>query len=643
MFRRTLSAAVLGALVLTVGSSAATSAPRLPNQKGGTNAAVIPKLVPGLPIVAGCELPDCYPAPIVPNTVDWQLSVQGPASSEVILRFQPTVAQAVRNNVAKGTARWESATDLHVPVGTLVLPGIPADPGHPAAVEPWVEAPAADRTSAPVSLTVRQVVGTTVVAGYSYRWDWPLPLPTPVSAGDLIMLAGKTDPWPFALMLDGLTGLSACLNDKLITGVDPRVHVTNVVPPTIGCASSEIGVFSRCNGMTLQPPFPRWTALANDHATVKLPSVVEIPAYFWNTRGTSAIESEVDAEIEADVGRANMILTSMDVGIRLRIEDIRSTSRAGAMCDMNDSEWNQFLSGRHESGKLNVYYTTLDGFGGRSCTKQDSSDPRIVNSVLVFPDSNNSGLAHELGHVLSLGAVGQVDGSTASAALGNANIMSSGGTDTEVRNCMTIGQAFRANLNSASAINRLGIRTSGTIRNCKDNASGDKCPALSLDTPRPFAELSYCGAGQPGGIGLAEGAAQLLEWLQCDDCEAPALGRYGPAIIQALEALLGSGPSAKMALQNRIHLELAYTLLVSNSDPCPKQLTKPRLIPLAQYMRLYGPRLAIRVRMRAATALAQIGTPAALDVLKRALTWNLSAEVKAHVALLLKTAPLPPR
>lgn len=189
----------------------------------------------------------------------------------------------------------------------------------------------------------------------------------------------------------------------------------------------------------------------------------------------------------------------------------------------------------------------------------------------------------------------------------------------------------------ASAALSLVLLTAG------ESVVSDECPSRTLDTPRQLPSWfgSFCGAGAPRW-GPDEVTA-LLDWLECDDCAVPALGSFAPGIIRALEALLEDGPSPARRTLNRIHLEQAHALLRAYADTCETGPLGSRPISKEQYMRLYEPRLAVRVRIKAATALAEIGSPEAREVLKRALSRNLPANVKAYVADLLARPPRKPR
>ena len=596
-----------------------------------------------MPIVAGCALPDCYPAPRIPTTVDWELTVSGPAGSEVILSFQPAVAGALRSGVPVANARWNTPTELHVPVGTSVLVGMPAGPGRPAVVYPKTAIPAVGRVPGPVALEVRQFAGRVVVAGYTYRWSWPFRPSAAGPGGDQITFSGKADPLASIVLLDGQVIPAGCLNDKLRATEGLHLGVGNFAPPTATCPSSEIGVFSTCNRMALQLS-PPWTPFP-DEAVVKLLPLVEIPVYFWTTRGprsdsatNESAFATVQEEVETDLARANMILTSMEVGIRFRAACIRSqfdgTSDAKASCVGFSELWEDFYQKvGYKEDSVNVYYTNpMAGNGGCWAGGVGNAGEKQLNTVLIFPQSNNATLAHELMHVLSL----RVEGSE---NWPDSNIMGGGG---DSRNCVTIGQAFRVNMNPGSAANRLGGRR-GLTRACDDDEASATCPARTLDTPRTLPGWfgSYCGAST--GKWEPDETAALLEWLECDDCPVPPLGGLGPAIVETLKALLEQGPSAASRMANRIHLEQAYALLLDYADTCATGRRDSKLISKEQFVRIYGSRHAVSLRMKAATALAEIGSPEARQVLKQALSWNLPADVTALLAELVTRPPHRPR
>jgi hypothetical protein len=123
------------------------------------------------------------------------------------------------------------------------------------------------------------------------------------------------------------------------------------------------------------------------------------------------------------------------------------------------------LAGLFDADRLNVYYSDLPATG-QFCGSGS-------NAIFVGSFANLATLAHEFGHAFTLQHV-SVGGQS---AFGTDNLMNGGGPPT--RNHVSLGQAFRCNVDSGSALNANGWRT-GPSRPC-----GADCPLLHHDWTRP--------------------------------------------------------------------------------------------------------------------------------------------------------------
>jgi len=118
-------------------------------------------------------------------------------------------------------------------------------------------------------------------------------------------------------------------------------------------------------------------------------------------------------------------------------------------------------------------------YTGRNC-KGDRS------VIFIGPAANLATLAHEFGHAFSLWG-GEEEGGHSDPADGfdNNNLMAGGGPPT--RSHVSLGQAFRFNVDERSWLNHNGVRD-GTTRLClaKQPAGPDRrCPPVGLDWTRP--------------------------------------------------------------------------------------------------------------------------------------------------------------
>ena len=136
-------------------------------------------------------------------------------------------------------------------------------------------------------------------------------------------------------------------------------------------------------------------------------------------------------------------------------------------------------------GKLNLYFSDevlLKGSFAMGVNCRDphsSSNPPQAGNVMLLSTNTMSlaTVAHELGHAMSLGHTGEGGGSVYKDPVTNAslfdatNLMWSG---VENAFAITLGQAFRMNVETLSELNLDGVR-SGPTRPCECRASDPTC------------------------------------------------------------------------------------------------------------------------------------------------------------------------
>lgn len=113
------------------------------------------------------------------------------------------------------------------------------------------------------------------------------------------------------------------------------------------------------------------------------------------------------------------------------------------------------------------------------------SPPFYSNDIFISTSvAYSTTLAHELGHSLSLGDINDVNGSGSifphAGSLTANNLMYSG---SPIRNSISHGQSFRANVNEWSTVHQhksTGRSSSTTPRQCQDSISNFTCPVLDV-------------------------------------------------------------------------------------------------------------------------------------------------------------------
>jgi hypothetical protein len=145
---------------------------------------------------------------------------------------------------------------------------------------------------------------------------------------------------------------------------------------------------------------------------------------------------------------------------------------------------------------------------------------------------------------------------------------------------------------------------------------------LAWATPTSFA------ADRAGKPTPQQAIERLLECDDCKDGEQQAVVRLGAASVAALGQVLREGPSPQRRERARRELQAAYRQLQDYEKRNPRVrvgLTED------EYIRIYSENLAARHAIRAATALAAIGSPAARKELQEALAGQLRPDVQQVV------------
>jgi hypothetical protein len=278
--------------------------------------------------------------------------------------------------------------------------------------------------------------------------------------------------------LDGRRDM--CVNDEVWRGPG-NILVGNVLSNST--CRSEVAVFSNASAMQLLEGVTAWTDGIGDRLPIELTPLLQVPITVWAVYGSSA---ETLARVESHLLRADALYTTMNCGIQFDavVNDATANPNAPGLFDRRcDQAGTLRTTIGFTPGRLNAYYIRNplypDGItpsrgawcGGTDLVPSPTADDK--NTLLISSQADSEGLAHEIGHSLTLRHT------NSNPQIPADNLMFGGGTN---RQSITEGQCFRVNVNASSAVNLNGIRV-GPTRACPDSTTDAACPALSRDEP----------------------------------------------------------------------------------------------------------------------------------------------------------------
>ncbi len=294
-------------------------------------------------------------------------------------------------------------------------------------------------------------------------------------------------------------GTTRWVND---TAISSQFQFANLMQYGVG-HSDEIVVFSVDDRVVLDQGDANsgaiWTDAAGETREIDLEQDrLEVPIVIWLTSSHDKKGKSSEATARAHVEAANLFYNLNRVGIEFVAEvvDISDGSWADVREQLGNVDGEYSCSPHPEraflAGQLNVYYVerVKGDLNGAYCNWFDGSiDPNVI--YISISSSQLPTLAHELGHAFGLQHTG-ANGVAAYKENGNwligaDNLMWAGGVD---KRALTLGQAFRINLDKASMLNRNGTRE-GSVRKCECEAGTEGCSVGTNNAVQPK-EMTPC-------------------------------------------------------------------------------------------------------------------------------------------------------
>jgi hypothetical protein len=252
---------------------------------------------------------------------------------------------------------------------------------------------------------------------------------------------------------------------------------------------ADIAAFGKGRGMGFEDASQKWTDNPGDQVGISLaPRLSQIPLNIFILSGdqyTDDPSKSVEVRRTSagdDVTRALQMYDDYMTGISFSVtqvvdETMSQTFSADLLtADCNDvGRFGQFKAVDPEKTAvkgINVFYSDgQDGYLGQTC-HENSNFASIV--IVISQGATGDILAHELGHAL----LSKDHYNPYGVPLDNLMM-----SPTSYPASLTIGQAFRMNLNAVSILNTGGFRM-GPTKTCPDSAGAPNCPDITL-RPQP--------------------------------------------------------------------------------------------------------------------------------------------------------------
>ncbi len=446
-------------------------------------------------VPVGCELIDCCPGCPGDARIDWRVKLTGDVIRSAEIRWQDTDATPVP--LRPGESRIASVASARSD-GPAALATLRLEP-DPAVLERWHAAARDEETPlGEVSIAIDQLIGEEVVNHFRFGASF-IDCAAVAAPCDDITQVGNLDGDTSVLLFDARrqAGTDGCSDDRV-----RRAPVTRSVGNLLtnaGCRS-EVGVYSEANAMAMREAVTSWSDACGDQLAVDLAPILKMPATFFLAipDWVSYLEwgKGIEEVAKEDLANANQIYDQNKAGISFGM-DIRHLSGpqtiellallpaallSGLTAGLDPASLVCALPSKLETlglyvpNRLNVYYLPVPGTG-MAC----ADDPNVVFIAL---NQKPETLAHEFGHGLSL--FGTWGHTNTAPGFDSSNLMWVQSSD--VRSHISLGQAFRMNLESHSVLN-LDLVRSGPTRSCPAEPppypDPPACPELRLDWVRP--------------------------------------------------------------------------------------------------------------------------------------------------------------
>lgn len=421
----------------------------------------------------GCELIDCCPGCPAGGPLDIEVRISGAGIRDAEVHFGDATLKTRRERLAKGRTSVKSVpatTRQRVVTGELRLAPDAAYLKKAAAKHAGQQQP---RELATARVEIAQMLNGYTVQENRFSVAFHHCGHSPAKPRrDEIELRGLQGNQAAVTLIDArqrveilvsgqlaIQANTSCTNDWQVAN-GGLAGVGNLIERD-GC-NSEVAVFSRGNAFYFLENLAFWT-LQRETLKISLDSPIKVPLTVWIVAGSRA-------SAEGDVAEANRIFSRHRAGFELVATYVDASNLAAIWPPVG--QWCTWVTQNHyASGQINAYYIDEIPYAGAVG----------YNCGPIFVDTHYAGhrvLAHEIGHSMGL-APGNDHYSQTNSGDPNpqANLMfwADGGDQ------LTLGQAFRINMESWSDLNRLNLRT-GPTRDCHD-ANDAFCPGLGVKPP----------------------------------------------------------------------------------------------------------------------------------------------------------------
>lgn len=471
------------------------------------------------PVVAvGCQVLDPDLGCVADSPVTLLLNLQAPAALRVKVLLSNAPPQLLNQLVVTGKAKLHESTLIVAP-GSSAITGfsgasIPIPLLRPSVVLPPQSSGGLDGAATTrVRFVISQFVGATRVADASVN-DVYRGCSRARTAGDTIVQSQFSSSRNAVALIHGRrsTGCGTPWSE-VHTGA-ATIFLGNLLKNE-GCFSSA-ATFSQDHAVAFKPGLTSWTNDAIDKLPMPAGARVLERVKLWLLYDpcvagefpcTALQRAAVKKWPETNLATAALILKQQFGGIdfenlgKTDLTEIEDAERSalvqaawipagcgGSSASPNSPTPTQLTlnaltaaTGAIAPNQLNVFYVLDPGGGGVWCAANDP-DGRGINTILIASHHDPRELAHEIGHAL-LNFGGHVEGLPGfTNDMIRRNLMNS----QNLGDALTIGQLFRANVDTGSAVNRHGRRPGASTLPCDNPTPGSSCPKLSLDVmPRP--------------------------------------------------------------------------------------------------------------------------------------------------------------